>query len=651
MLKKIRINKPLRIFLISLGALLLAGLIFITFAKGWILDKAIVKIKNKLHNEYAIDLTFRNYALNGFTELQMDGISCKTASNDTLAYFDKVSVKIKPLAILTGKLRLRNIIAQNGLIDLGRIREIKGKNETIENDDLRDTTKFGRIKKYVNYFQQLAALVPDEFSAGKIKLRYIDSVDHVEAFLDSATYADEHIKSSLILAIRGEKQLWRADGKFDKSSLETDVRVSTNSNRFFSLNFIKKLAKADIGFSSFVFKLHKLDDDDDEIEINGNVEGENVFLFNERLSKDTIFIKKGGLDFDVSLTPDQITLRKNSKVLLNEVEGILQANYTYKSPESVALNLQMPRVAAQKVINSLPKGTFEKMQGMRINGDLSYNLDFYLDLHTKDSVHINSDLEGYNINISQYGAADLNKLNTPFTYYPYNSKRGIIVGPENPNFTLLNDVSPYLRNAILTSEDPSFFRHKGFVEESFEQSFLENLKKGRFSRGGSTISMQLVKNVFLSHQKTIDRKLEEAFLVWLLENQHISPKSRMYEVYMNIIEWGPNIYGIGEASRFYFSRSPSELTLNQALYLAIIIPKPLAFAYRFDDQGNLRENVQRKSQFIANLMRRRGLVTFDSTFYPNVHISGPAKNYIKIKPDTTQQNINLEDDMEWDEIL
>lgn len=651
MLKNFRINKTVRIILISLAGLFLVGLLFITLAKGWILDKAIIKIQQKLERDYNVNLAFKKYNLDGFTELEIDGISVKTAGNDTLAYFDRVSVEIKPLAVLTGRLRLRNIVAERGLVDLSLIREIKS-SDTTEITETGDTTRFGRIKKYVNYFQRLAALVPDEFTAGQIRLRYKDSVDNINAYIDSATYADEKINSAMVLSIKGQKQLWRMQGTFNKSSLETNVKLSTNSNKFYSLNVVKKLARADIGFRSFVFKLEKLDDDKDEIALKGSVDGENVFLYNPRLSKDTVFVQKGGLDFDLSITPDKISLRNQSKVRLNEIQSIFGADYIYTVPESIAMQIDLPKVSAQKIINSLPKGTFEKLQGMQIAGDMSYKLNFFLDLHNKDTVHINSDPDGYNLKILKYGAADLSKLNTSFTYYPYNSKRGIIVGPENSNFTPLEDVSPYLRNAILTSEDPSFFRHHGFVEEAFEQSFLENLQKGRFSRGGSTISMQLVKNVFLSHQKTIDRKLEETLIVWLLENLRISSKNRMYEVYMNIIEWGPNVYGVGEASRFYFQKHPSQLTLNESIYLAIIIPKPLAFAYRFDDYGNLKPYVQRKAQFIANLMRRRGLATFDSTYNPNVYIDGPARNLLKIKPDTTlMEDTNLEDDMEWEELF
>src|SRR6476620_7713093 len=116
-----------------------------------------------------------------------------------------------------------------------------------------------------------------------------------------------------------------------------------------------------------------------------------------------------------------------------------------------------------------------------------------------------------------------------------------------------------------TSEDPSFMSHRGFITAAFKESITKNIKTKKFTRGASTISMQLIKNVFLTREKTLSRKLEEILLVYVLENNRISSKDRMLEVYFNIIEWGPNVYGIGEAAQFYFQKKPSDLTLNECL--------------------------------------------------------------------------------------
>ena len=201
------------------------------------------------------------------------------------------------------------------------------------------------------------------------------------------------------------------------------------------------------------------------------------------------------------------------------------------------------------------------------------------------------------------------------------------------NYTPLNQISPYLRHAVLTSEDPSFFSHKGFINEAFKQSIIKNIKTKKFSRGGSTISMQLVKNVFLTREKTLSRKLEEILLVYVLENQRVSSKARMLEVYFNIIEWGPNVYGIGEASHFYFQKHPSELTLKECLFLASIIPSPKRFMWQFDDQGELRTAYSRHQERLTRLMFQRGILHTQDTLYQlkKLLISGPARSYIKVR--------------------
>ena len=153
--------------------------------------------------------------------------------------------------------------------------------------------------------------------------------------------------------------------------------------------------------------------------------------------------------------------------------------------------------------------------------------------------------------------------------------------------------------------------------------------------------MQLIKNVFLTREKTLSRKLEEILLVYIMENNRIVSKERMLEVYFNIIEWGPNVYGIGEASRFYFSKPPAALSLNECLYLANIIPRPKGFMWQFNGEGVLRSSAIQKQRYLTNIMMRRGLLSADDTIYRSlpVIISGRARNYIHItERDTTAQD-------------
>lgn len=234
------------------------------------------------------------------------------------------------------------------------------------------------------------------------------------------------------------------------------------------------------------------------------------------------------------------------------------------------------------------------------------------------------------------------------TVYEYGKPvRTFMVGPANPFYARLNEISPYLRNAILTAEDAFFYTHEGFHEEAFRQAIAKNLKEGEFARGASTLSMQLVKNVFLSRKKTVARKVEEAIIVWLIENLNLVSKNRMFEVYLNIIEWGPNVYGAKDASRFYFGKQPAELNLAEAIFLTSIIPAPKRYRSSFDTRGNLRSWKGGYFRLIGGNMLRRGLISREvyDNLYPNVQLYGRARDLIVTEPDTTnilQDSIKFE---------
>ena len=158
--------------------------------------------------------------------------------------------------------------------------------------------------------------------------------------------------------------------------------------------------------------------------------------------------------------------------------------------------------------------------------------------------------------------------------------------------------------------------------------------------------MQLVKNIFLTREKTISRKLEEILLVYILENNRISTKERMLEVYFNIIEWAPDVYGIGEASQFYFQKKPIDLTLKECLFLATIIPSPKKFMFNFDENGNLKSSADRRQEFIKKIMIKKGLIANDSIPQSNsLIISGKARKLlnIKVKDSVAVDSLNVDE--------
>ena len=178
-------------------------------------------------------------------------------------------------------------------------------------------------------------------------------------------------------------------------------------------------------------------------------------------------------------------------------------------------------------------------------------------------------------------------------------------GPGTPDWVPYDAISPFMETAVLVCEDGHFPYHHGFDFEALENSIRDNLIKGRFARGASTISMQLAKNLYLGKEKTLGRKLQEAVLTQLLE-QELS-KRELLELYLNVIEYAPGVYGIGPAARHYFNKRPSELSLGQALYIASILPNPEH--QHFDADGKVSLGWTNYLQRLMRIARKIGRIS------------------------------------------
>jgi monofunctional biosynthetic peptidoglycan transglycosylase len=133
-------------------------------------------------------------------------------------------------------------------------------------------------------------------------------------------------------------------------------------------------------------------------------------------------------------------------------------------------------------------------------------------------------------------------------------------------------LSPHLQKAVLVSEDASFYQHHGFDWDGMKDAFTRNLEKGRLRRGGSTLTQQLAKNLYLSPDKNLLRKGHEAMLTWELER--VLPKKRILELYLNVVEWGHGVYGAEAAARHHFGKSAEDVSPDEAALLAAMLPSP-----------------------------------------------------------------------------
>jgi len=171
----------------------------------------------------------------------------------------------------------------------------------------------------------------------------------------------------------------------------------------------------------------------------------------------------------------------------------------------------------------------------------------------------------------------------------------------NQQWVPLSKISSYLAKAVLIAEDDKFWKHEGFDYEAIQKAIEKDLKAKKYKVGASTITQQLVKNLYLSPEKSLTRKISEALITWRMEK--VLPKKRILELYLNVVEWGEGIFGVEAASRYYFGKPSSQLTPQEAARLASVLPNPR----KYNPVGDQRY-VTNRSNLIYSIMIQRGIV-------------------------------------------
>ncbi|MFY0482593.1 transglycosylase domain-containing protein [Flavobacterium sp. PLA-1-15] len=617
--------------------LVLLILLFFAF-RNTILDKAIEKISTKLETDYDSKFSVKEATFQGLTGVSMKEITLVPKGQDTLFSIQKMETSVSFWHIIVGKVQLGTLHVDNGFVQLVKKGNVKNFEAFLKRDTLSTNTSEKRdyAELAYNLISKGLNLIPTDMNVKNLAFRLDDNGKKSNIKFNELRLADKQLETSIRVQTNTFTQRWKIKGFADPRNKRADIAFTNIDTGAIKLPYFDERFNLKSSFDSIRVNVENIDMSGGELHIDGFSSIKNLKVNHAKIAKKDVVIKDARFDYRLLLGEDFVSVDSSSTVQLNKIKFNPFLEFNTEEDTIYKMKVVIPQMKAQDFISSLPEGLFTNFEGMEAEGNFDFNLSFIFNKNKPNDLVFDSKLNKNGFKITKYGEANLSKLNGEFVYRAIENgraQRGVLVGNANPNYTPLSDISPYLRKSVLTTEDPSFFSHKGFITEAFKQSIIQNIKTKRFSRGGSTISMQLVKNVFLTREKTLSRKLEEILLVYILENNRIVSKERMLEVYFNVIEWGPNVYGIGEASNFYFQKHPSQLNLNECLFLASIVPRPKGFMWKFNDEGNLRDGAVKMQNYLTNLMLRRGVLTADDTIYKSfpVHVSGRARSFIRIK--------------------
>jgi hypothetical protein len=288
-----------------------------------------------------------------------------------------------------------------------------------------------------------------------------------------------------------------------------------------------------------------------------------------------------------------------------------------KTVPKIDLALKVPRAPCAKILASIPPPLVPRLQGFGLQGQFEADVHARIDFANLDGLDVGGKVGIDGCQVLK-APAEVLALQGPESIPqtvevpppPSGGKDTELysfdIGPDNPDFVPYDKLSPYLIGAIMTTEDSGFFKHRGWVSPQFKTAVRRNIAGGGFRLGASSITMQMVKNVLLSREKTLSRKFQELFLVWYVEQ--ILTKERILELYFNAIEFGPRLYGIGAAARHYFGKTADQISPLEAAFFSSILPSPKK-RYVHYCHGTLSAQWEKYLRRILSKMHERGRLT------------------------------------------
>lgn len=647
---KSKLFKRILIALISLFVILI--IIFLLFRNS-ILHSILENKIEAFNNKYPAKLSIRDSHFSGFTGIELDGIYIIPNHKDTLIKLENLHVGLKFFPMLFGKARINDLELSDGFIHLISKDSIdnfsfllKGKDKTNEKKETGYASTIDRLSDAV------FRIIPDQMSIKNIAIAASIDSSAVSAYIEMMNMEDHRFSCPIKMIEWGNSSTWNIKGTIDKSSRIAGMIIYPEKTGSY-FPFVKNIFGLSVKFDSLRLGLEYNSYKGDIYHLNGYTSVFGLLMNHKKISNDDVEMKKALFECDFNIGKDFIELDSTSTIVYNTLE--LNPYILFQSGEFNKYTFKINNeFDAQDFFGSLPAGLFKNFENIQTSGRLRFSVDFYVDMKMPDSLEFTANLVGEDFKVLKYGETDFSKIALPFTYTAYENEfpaATFLVGPDNSDFTPIEDISLPLKEAVIIAENGGTYYQTGFDINSLRLAIIQDIKEKKFVRGGSTIEMQLVKNVFLTKSKTIARKVEELLIVWLIQSGNLCSQNRMFEVYLNIAEWGPGVYGIYQAAYFYFNKPPGKLTVPESIFLASILPRPKWFKYSFDKAGNLDPEMnQTYFSSIASLLVERGTISPADTFNLLQNVKLRAESKMLMMQDTSYFDMN-ENEMPDEEFL
>lgn len=632
-------NRKIITIMAVIGGVLVAAIVGLYLERNSLLEFMAEKHIRRIETTHGLNIAYDEMRLKGLDEILLRNLSVVPDKRDTLLTLQSLDVCLDFWQLLRGSIEVEHVLLDGLDITLN-------KQGAVANYDFlfrKQLTGATDEPQEANYALQanrmlhlLYGLLPSNGKLHRVCITERENSNFVTLTIPSFIITENRFRSEVTVLEDTLAQYWVTCGELNRAMQTLKTELYTSGNNKISIPYIQRRFGATITFDTLVYSLTKAGED--PLTITGQAGVSGLEVFHKALLPQAIRLDRGQITYQFNVMPRSIELDSATVIRFNRLE--FHPYLRAAKPNQVAkpnrawhftASLSKSWFPSDELFGSLPPGLFSNLDGIRTSGSLAYTFFLDVDLEQLDSLKLFSELREKDFRMVHYGATNLGKMSEEFLYTAYENGQAVRtfpVGPSWEHFAPLDSISPLLKMAVMQSEDGAFFYHRGFLPDAIREALIHDLKVRRFARGGSTITMQLVKNVFLNRNKNFARKLEEALIVWLIETKRLTTKERMYEVYLNIVEWGPNIYGAHEAAAYYFEKRPSQLTVEESIFLASIIPKPKHFRRSFTEDMQLKEHMEGYYRLIAERLFKKGLISEAQadSIRPEIEVTGEAKN-------------------------
>ncbi|THU40336.1 hypothetical protein FAM09_10740 [Niastella caeni] len=582
-------------------------IIVTTFFKRirWI-DKIRNNNINRLFLRYNIRLQVQQVKIKGLARYEIRNITIKRSV---------VEIEIRRLELF---LNFWTLIKERTLKNAIKVQLDKleitcrslSKDAISANDPVSSNTKKVREEwerelypKYEKFINAFFLFFPERLMIREVKIRFPQLEIVVAGSILSVS--NNLIKADLETSFKKNINKYLVEVAVNKS--EKSVIVTIDSNDLPVSN-----CPAPFSFTHLNFSFTQNDTDQKRKAIRGECRITDLCIHHPAIGATPLLINNFDVEVHINFTPTSFVVTKESGGNINQIPFAFQFSHDTGEKDFLRLVFHV-EIDVELFKNSFPAFHNKAIRSITTEGTLLVRFRLIFSMSDPLQHFFDINILKNDLIIKDYGGFDLSYLDKPFVHKIYKDHvflREIIVGDPHSNFMEIEHFQDKLLSIIIVCEDPNFYYHQGIDVLAIGRAIVSNMIAKKFKRGGSTITMQLARNLFLNHEKNIYRKVEEIILSLLIENYFKISKSRLLEIYVNIIEFGPNVYGIKEAAMFYFKKSPLDLSMIEFIIMMYIIPRPIHFYEALVAQSaQLFTNLKKYVQWLTNGLMTRGIIT------------------------------------------